>query len=158
VKTHGENNWKIVTCGDAFVGLDEPEKSSDVSQTKYSKAKYMGSHCQGQTEVRLDSVGPTIRSEHHGNIEFRRLSAEHGGKHIDELRQGLQERRLTIRECARIQTFPDEYQFILKATCDNKSVSSSDAYKIIGNAVPCVLAYNIAKNIEEKWTLYFREG
>jgi DNA (cytosine-5)-methyltransferase 1 len=157
-KTHGENNWKVVTCGDAFTGLDEPEISSDISQTKYSKAKYMGSHCQGQTEVRLDSVGPTIRSEHHGNIEFRRLSAEHGGKHTNELEQGLQERRLTIRECARIQTFPDDYQFILKATRDNKNVSSSDAYKIIGNAVPCVLAYNIAKNVEEKWPLYFREG
>jgi DNA (cytosine-5)-methyltransferase 1 len=117
----------------------------------------MGAHCQGQTEVKLDAVGPTIRSEHHGNIEYRRLSAEHGGKHDEELVKGLKERRLTIRECARIQTFPDDYQFILQATSKNKSVSSTDAYKIIGNAVPCVLAYNIAKNIEEKWSLYFKE-
>lgn len=157
VKTHGENLWPIVTCKDAFMGLAEPEESSDPSQTKYSKAKYMGSHCQGQTEVKLDSVGPTIRSEHHGNIEFRRLSAEHGGSHLGELAKGLPERRLTIRECARIQTFPDDYQFILKKTAQNKSVSSSDAYKIIGNAVPCVLAYHIAKTIENKWLLYFKE-
>lgn len=157
VKTHGENLYPVVTCEDAFVGLTEPDESSDISQTKYSKAKYMGSHCQGQTEVKLDSVGPTIRSEHHGNIEFRRLSAEHGGKYIEELEQGLKERRLTIRECARIQTFPDDYQFILKKTAQNKSVSSSDAYKIIGNAVPCVLAYNIAKTIESKWLMYFGE-
>ena len=107
--------------------------------------------------MKLDSVAPTIRSEHHGNIEFRRLSAEHGGKHLAELNAGLKERRLTIRECARIQTFPDEYQFILKKTASNKSVSSSDAYKIIGNAVPCVLAYHIAKSIESKWLLYFEE-
>lgn len=46
----------------------------------------------------------------------------------------------------------------LKKTEQNASVSSSDAYKIIGNAVPCVLAYNIAKNIESKWNMYFREG
>ena len=117
----------------------------------------MGSHCQGQTEVKLDSVGPTIRSEHHGNIEYRRLSIEHGGKYVDELNAGMSERRLTIRECARIQTFPDDYQFILKKTELNKAVSSSDAYKIIGNAVPCMLAYNIAKNIEEKWLLYFKD-
>lgn len=156
-KTHGDNLWPIVTCKDAFIGLAEPEESSDPSQTKYSKAKYMGSHCQGQTEVKLDSVGPTIRSEHHGNIEFRRLSAEHGGSHQEELAKGLPERRLTIRECARIQTFPDDYQFILKRTAQNKSVSSSDAYKIIGNAVPCVLAYHIAKTIESKWLLYFEE-
>lgn len=157
VKTHGKNLKKIVTCSDAFLGLQEPEKSLDESQKKYSRAKYMGQHCQGQSEVKLDSIGPTIRSEHHGNIEFRRLSMEHGGKHYTELEQGLPERRLTVRECARIQTFPDDYQFILKKTAQNKSVSSSDAYKIIGNAVPCVLAYNIAKNLESKWLLYFEE-
>lgn len=145
----------ILTSSDAFDGLVEPEFSDDLSQQKFSKAKYMGAHCQGQTEVKLDDVAPTIRSEHHGNIEYRRLSAEHGGKHIEELSKGLCERRLTIRECARIQTFPDDYQFILQKTATNVAVSSSDAYKIIGNAVPCMLAYNIAKNIESKWNLYF---
>lgn len=154
-ETHGGDLQKIVTCRDVLRDLPEPEKSEDPSQEKYSKAKYMGPHCQGQTEIKLDSVGPTIRSEHHGNIEYRRLSAEHGGKHSDELAAGMPERRLTIRECARIQTFPDDYQFILKKTDENAAVSSSDAYKIIGNAVPCVLAYNIAKNIESKWERYF---
>lgn len=155
-KTHGIDGQPLTTCRDAFVGLDEPEISTDLSQKKYSRAKYMGAHCQGQTEVKMETVGPTIRSEHHGNIEYRRLSAEHGGKHTDELAAGLSERRLTVRECARIQTFPDDYQFILKKTKDNASVSASDAYKIIGNAVPCVLAYNIAKNIEKKWDKYFK--
>lgn len=158
-KTHGGDGlMPIVTVRDCLMDLPEPDKSSDLSQCKYSKAKYMGAHCQGQTEVKLDSVGPTIRSEHHGNIEYRRLNAEHGGKHAEELEAGLPERRLTVRECARLQTFPDNYQFILKKTEKNASVSSSDAYKIIGNAVPCVLAYNIAKNIESKWKRYFKEG
>lgn len=155
--THGVGLNPFVTCKDAFVGLAEPDETDDISQRKYSRAKYMGNHCQGQAEVKLQSVGPTIRSEHHGNVEFRRLSAEHGGKHGDELAQGLQERRLTVRECARLQTFPDDYQFIIPSTKENVSVSSSDAYKIIGNAVPCVLAYNIAKNLEQKWHLYFKE-
>ena len=159
-ETHSKTDKRlspIVTCKDAFTGLEEPEESDDKSQKIFSKAKYMGSHCQGQIEVKLDDIGPTIRSEHHGNIEYRRLSVEHGGKHIKELEKGLAERRLTVRECARIQTFPDNYQFILPKTENNVSVSSSDAYKIIGNAVPCVLAYNIAKNIESKWKLYFGE-
>lgn len=147
-----------VTCQEAFIGLEEPDQSSDLSQKKYSKAKYMGKHCQGQTEVRLNSIAPTIRSEHHGNIEYRRLSAEHGGKHAEELENGLHERRLSVRECARIQTFPDDYQFIIPKNGNNVSVSSSDAYKIIGNAVPCVLAYNIAMRIAENWNLYFGEG
>ncbi len=159
IKTHGkEQDFPIVTCSDLFFDLEEPEDSIDPSQKIYSKAKYMGAHCQGQAEIKMESVAPTIRSEHHGNIEYRRLSLEHGGKHFDELAQGLQERRLTIRECARIQTFPNDYQFILKKTEYNVGVSSSDAYKIIGNAVPCVLAYNIAKNIENKWLLYFKES
>lgn len=158
VATHGTASVPYVTCSDAFVDLSEPGETTDQSQKKYSKAKYMGRHCQGQTEIKLNSVGPTIRSEHHGNIEYRRLSAEHGGQHVDELASGLEERRLTIRECARLQTFPDDYQFILRETSDNVSVSANDAYKIIGNAVPCVLAYNIAKNIEKKWNLYFKEN
>jgi DNA (cytosine-5)-methyltransferase 1 len=166
--THNANNslldfsndsqlYPLVTCADALIDLCEPHLSTDPSQRIYSKAKYMGSHCQGQTEIKLDAVGPTIRSEHHGNIEFRRLSAEHGGRHLDELKSGLPERRLSVRECARLQTFPDDYQFIIPRNNNEVGVCSSEAYKIIGNAVPCVLAYNIAKNIEEKWKRYFKE-
>ena len=155
--TRGKNLYSPVTCKEAFSDLLEPNEALDPSQQKYSHAKYMGKHCQGQTEVKLDDIGPTIRSEHHGNIEYRRLSEEHGGRYYDEIKAGLKERRLTVRECARIQTFPDDYQFILPARDDLASVSSSDAYKIIGNAVPCVFAYNIAKHLSEKWQLYFRE-
>lgn len=145
----------FVTCREALADLQEPTETEDLSQTKYSKAKYLP-HGQGNIEIKLDSISPTIRSEHHGNIEYRRLSAEHGGKHEDEILQELPERRLTIRECARIQTFPDNYQFILQKTNDNVAVSSSDAYKIIGNAVPCILAYNIAMRLSENWTKYFK--
>ena len=154
--THGSLEHPFVTCRDVFEDLPEPEAALDPAQRKYSKAKYMGAHCQGQAEIKLDSVGPTIRSEHHGNIEYRRLGREHGGKHESELASGLKERRLTVRECARLQTFPDEYSFILPKKGEQKGVSASDAYKIIGNAVPCVMAYNIAKNLEKKWPLYFK--
>lgn len=146
----------FVTLREVFCDLLEPSKAKDRDQTKYSKAKYMGKHCQGQTEVNLDGIGPTIRSEHHGNIEYRRLSAEHGGKCLEELTDRKPERRLTIRECARIQTFPDDYHFVLPADKEGVSVSASDAYKLIGNAVPPLLAYHIAKRIEDNWEKYFR--
>lgn len=160
--THGESGEKAkrlkpyVTLRTAFVGLVEPKAATDVDQKKYSQAKYMGRHCQGQTEVNLDGIGPTIRSEHHGNIEYRRLNAERGGKHTIELDKGMIERRLTIRECARIQTFPDDYKFVLPAAGGEKSVSASDAYKLIGNAVPPLLAYHIAKRLEDNWDIYFK--
>ncbi len=48
-------------------------------------------------------------------------------------------RRLSVRECARIQTFPDEFIFYY--------TDVSDGYKMVGNAVPVMLAYNVAKSI-----------
>ena len=151
----GNNLAHFVTCRDVLEDLVEPDKAIDLSQTKYSKAKYMPKG-QGNIEIKLDSISPTIRSEHHGNIEFRRLSLENGGKYPEEIEKGLEQRRLTIRECARIQTFPNNYQFILSKTELNKAVSASSAYKIIGNAVPCVLAYNIAMTLKDKWDIYFK--
>jgi len=49
-------------------------------------------------------------------------------------------RRLSIRECARIQTFPDDFIFYYK--------NLSSGYKMVGNAVPVNLAYIIAKKIK----------
>jgi DNA (cytosine-5)-methyltransferase 1 len=164
-KTHSykskANNLKpFVKLMDVFKYLEEPENTTDLSQKFYSKAKFMGKHCQGQTEIKLDNISPTIRAEHHGNIEFRRLSRENGGKIDIELNNGLIERRLTIRECALIQTFPPDYDFVIENKNGRKGsflVSPSQAYKIIGNAVPPLLAYNLAKRIEEVWDLYFKK-
>lgn len=51
-------------------------------------------------------------------------------------------RRLSVRECARIQTFPDDFIFYYE--------NIADAYKMIGNAVPVNLAYFLAKSIKEQ--------
>ena len=48
-------------------------------------------------------------------------------------------RRLSVRECARIQTFPDEHIFYYKALLAG--------YKMVGNAVPPDLAYLLAQQI-----------
>lgn len=146
-----------VTCNEVLGGLPEPENSNDLSHKFFSKAKYLSNGSQGQTEINMKGLGPTIRSEHHGNIEFRRLSKMHGGKNLTELKKGLKERRLTPRECALIQTFPPDYHFVLYNKHSKKyKVSPSGAYKVIGNAVPPMLAYNIARRIQEVWPLYFR--
>lgn len=145
-----------VTCRDVLCNLPEPENSDDLAQNFYSRAKYQGNGSQGQTEINMDGLGPTIRSEHHGNIEFRRLSVEHGGKNNNELKEGFKERRLTPRECALIQSFPPDYPFVFhRLTSKRYAVSPSGAYKVIGNAVPPMLAYNIARRIQEVWPLYF---
>lgn len=50
-------------------------------------------------------------------------------------------RRMTVREVARIQGFPDTFKFIYK--------NVDTAYKMIGNAVPVNLAYEIAIAIKQ---------
>ncbi len=151
----GENLKPPVKLKSILEGLAEPDQSVDPSQIFYSKAKFMGKHCQGQTEINLNSISPTIRAEHHGNIEFRRLSVKNGGKGLEENKK-LVERRLTPRECALIQTFPPEYDFVIPSSGNKFFISPSSAYKIIGNAVPPLLAYHIAKRIEKLWNIYFK--
>ena len=50
-------------------------------------------------------------------------------------------RRMTVREVARVQTFPDDFKFIYEDV--------NDGYKMIGNAVPVNLAFHIAKQIRQ---------
>lgn len=51
-------------------------------------------------------------------------------------------RRLSVRECARIQTFPDDFTF--------QYDSVAAGYKMIGNAVPVKLAEFLADSIKEQ--------
>lgn len=54
-------------------------------------------------------------------------------------------RRLSVRECARIQTFPDSFIF------DYENIA--DGYKMIGNAVPVKFAEVLAKSIKKDLNL-----
>jgi len=49
-------------------------------------------------------------------------------------------RRLSVRECARVQTFPDTFVFIY--------TNVGDGYKMIGNAVPVKFAEALARKIK----------
>ncbi|MDR0696638.1 MAG: DNA cytosine methyltransferase [Christensenellaceae bacterium] len=49
-------------------------------------------------------------------------------------------RRLTVRECARVQGFPDDFMFYYK--------DIDTGYKLIGNAVLVNLAFEMAKAIK----------
>ncbi len=58
-------------------------------------------------------------------------------------------RRLSVRECARIQTFPDNFIF--------KYNNIADGYKMVGNAVPVELARQIALKIMKDLKLFFEK-
>jgi len=116
--THKKDNW---TTLEKTIADLENKKEGVIQNHFWSKAKV--NKGQGNTIVSKDKISPTMRAEHHGNIEFH-----WNGK-----------RRLSAREAARIQTFPDDFVFY---------PSTSSAYKQIGNAVPPLLGWNIAKSVE----------
>lgn len=130
-----ENNW--LTVKDAIDDLWDKLGKNEIanhSEKDFSKAKF-NPNGKGQGNRLLDANRPsvTIRAEHHGNIEGHyRTYNEENSKDVNNWR------RLTVRECARIQSFPDSFVF---------PVSASAAYKQIGNAVPPVFAWHICKSV-----------
>ena len=84
----------------------------------------------GHTGNDLDRPAKTIKAGDHGNP---------GGEHV-LLKDDGSIRYMTVRECARVQEFPDEYQF---------SGSRTEAMRQIGNAVPVSLAKIFACSIRE---------
>ena len=137
-----------VTGLKAFAGLVEPEGAPTIDQqTLCGKSPYSPKHIYTTLEMRPDNVAYAILKRPY----FRRLSEEHGGKLKHELARGLKERRLTIREAARLQSFPDNYKFI------QKGISAESAISVIGNAVPPLFAYHLAMRLQFLWPLYFSE-
>ncbi len=111
--------------------IDSPEIYNHTKKD-YSKAKfYPGKKMQGNYQIKPDRPSITIRAEHHGNIEAHYRSTNPNNP--EDMKAW---RRLSVRECARLQSFPDDFIF---------PCSASSAYKQIGNAVPPILAWHIAR-------------
>lgn len=115
-----KDNWLNLRY--AIGDLADQEEGS-IHNHYWSKAK-MFPGTQGNSIVNPDKIGPTMRAEHHGNIEWH----------------WNQKRRLSAREAARIQSFPDDFIFY---------PSTSSAYRQIGNAVPPAFAWHIAKTVQD---------
>lgn len=99
-------------------GLDEDPGFSHI----WSRANR--SPEQGDRRLLADRPGYTIRAECHGNIQWH---------------YGLP-RRISMREAARIQSFPDDFLFDARLR---------ETERQIGNAVPPVLAWHVAKAVAE---------
>ena len=95
------------------------------NQSQYfmaSKAK--NGNGQGDEVSRADEPGYTVRANAKSRVQFHYSL----------------DRRLTVRECARLQTFPDDFVFPHSATSNIMQ---------IGNAVPPMLAHIVATSITE---------
>jgi DNA (cytosine-5)-methyltransferase 1 len=76
-------------------------------------------------------------------VTMRRLRLDEPSKAITggavtEFLHPTENRYLTVRECARIQTFPDSFRFV---------GTNRDRMKLIANAVPPLLAERIAESL-----------
>lgn len=132
----------VVTAKDAIDDLWDKIGITNIknhTEKDYSKAKfYVGKKLQGNNQIKADSPSPTIRSEHHGNIE-----GHYRTRLPEDPTNILGWRRLSVRECARLQSFPDNFEFVGGA---------STAYKEVGNAVPPVLAWNVSRALYKSLT------
>lgn len=129
-----EKKWLSAKDGidDLWDKINDPTVLNH-TQRDYSKAKfYPGKKMQGNNRISADRPAPTIRAEHHGNIEAHYRTILKDENNMDGWR------RLSVRETARLQSFPDDFNF---------ASSASSAYKMIGNAVPPVMSWHIARSV-----------
>lgn len=109
-----------VTAKEAIADLEGREMDKGFSHI-WSLANVSGE--QGNRRLIADRPGYTIRAECHGNIQFHYSLP----------------RRISMREAARIQSFPDTFLFPCKLR---------ETERQIGNAVPPVLAWHVAKAVK----------
>ncbi|MBE3039242.1 MAG: DNA cytosine methyltransferase [Chloroflexi bacterium] len=110
-------NW--MTAREALMDLESTDYSVEFNHI-WSLAK--SSPEQGSRRLRADRPAYTIRAECHGNIQYHyRLP-----------------RRISMREAARIQSFPDKFVFESRLR---------ETERQVGNAVPPVLAWHIANSV-----------
>jgi DNA (cytosine-5)-methyltransferase 1 len=139
---------RIVTVGDA---LENVPKSLGVKYTDKKKELFDlipqgGCWINLPIEKQKEYLGKSYNSGGGRRGILRRLAMDKPSLTIlctpsqkqTERCHPIETRPLTIRESARIQTFPDDYEFF-------GNVSSQ--YKQVGNAVPIKLAYKLGRSI-----------
>lgn len=108
-----------ITAKEALHDLEDKPEDASISHI-WSQAK--PSSGQGLRFLTADAPATTMRSECHGNLQFHYALP----------------RRISMREAARVQSFPDNFSFEAKLR---------ETERMIGNAVPPVFAWHIANSV-----------
>ena len=116
--SHRSIEWAI---GDL---VDVTDNSIPNQGDYFGASKAKKGNGQGDESNKKDRPAYTIRANPKSRVQFHYSL----------------DRRLTVRECARIQTFPDDFSFKF-----SKTVNISQ----IGNAVPPIMAYLVAQSVKE---------
>jgi DNA (cytosine-5)-methyltransferase 1 len=113
-----KNSW--MTARAALSDLENMEEDPLINHI-WSRANK--SPEQGSRRLKAERPAYTIRAECHGNIQYHYSLP----------------RRISMREAARIQTFPDNFVFDAKLR---------ETERQVGNAVPPVLAWHVARAVQ----------
>lgn len=118
--------WRTVR--DAFVGLSDPRKDQECSRFENHEFRAGARSYPGHSGSVMDEPSKTLKAGAHGVP---------GGENMVVLDDGSL-RYYTVRESARLQTFPDDYIF---------HGSWTESMRQIGNAVPVQLANIIGSSV-----------
>lgn len=121
----GRAPW--LTVRDAIIDLPDPEKHPDNDVANHRHNPGARSY-KGHTGSRLDEPAKTLKAGDHGVP---------GGENMIARADGTV-RYFTVREAARLQTFPDDYIF---------QGAWTEAMRQLGNAVPVRLAEVVARSV-----------
>lgn len=132
VPTHNaegtENLLKWVSVGNALSDIPDPDIPNKMTNHEYSKYKLNFNGYLGHRALNPDKPAPTVtaRGDDKGGVVIL--------PHPNAMR------RMSCRELATVQSFPLDYVFV---------GNRSSVYRQIGNAVPPLLAYALAKQFNE---------
>ena len=122
-----------VTAGEALADkikiIPEDAEFLTPSMDRYIAAYEKASHCSRPRDLRLNEPARTLTC--------RNLAGCTSDMHRIRLEDGRR-RRLTVREAARLQAFPDWFEF---------SGTQEQQFTQIGNAVPPMFSYKLAKSV-----------
>ena len=123
------------TAGDAvsdiIFNVDENDLFVNKSQDAYIKKYEIASKCKNPRDLNLNKPARTLTC--------RNLAGATGDMHRVKLEDGTR-KRLNVRDAARLQSFPDYFNFVGSKTSQMNQ---------IGNAVPPLLAKALANSIKE---------
>ena len=121
LKSHGKNGQPLswISIKDALDHYPDPDKPNEYINHIYSSYKVEYRNFTGHRLTDPDKPSPTILARGNGKGGVCAIPHYNGT------------RRLTIRESAAIQTFPDDFEFIGQM---------NSCYRQIGNAVPARFA------------------
>lgn len=127
-KTHGKNGipkpWR--TIKDAIDQLPDPDKPNSIPNHQYSAYKVEFRNFTGHRETDPNKPSPTILARGNGKGGVCAIPHYNG------------KRRLSIRESATVQTFPEDFCFV---------GAMNACYRQIGNAVPVLFAQLLGREL-----------